>query len=46
MQWSSFEGREFTVRVAGTWCRGQQVYDGRRIVNNKGDGRFLRPRKA
>jgi allantoinase len=46
VQWSSFEGREFTVRVAGTWCCGQQVYDGRRIVNNKGDGRFLRPRKA
>ncbi|EJO31336.1 dihydroorotase [Achromobacter marplatensis] len=46
VQWSSFEGREFTVRVAGTWCRGQQVYDGRRIVNQKGDGRFLRPRQA
>ncbi|QHE93071.1 amidohydrolase family protein [Pandoraea fibrosis] len=46
VQWSSFEGREFTVRVAGTWCRGQQVYDGAGIVNRKGDGRFLRPRKA
>ena len=41
-----FRFGEFTVRVAGTWCRGQQVYDGRRIVNNPGDGRFLRPRKA
>ena len=46
MNWSSFEGREFTVRVAGTWCRGQQVYDGQRIVNQQGDGRFLRPRQA
>ncbi len=46
VQWSSFEGREFTVRVAGTWCRGQQVYDGQRIVNRSGDGRFLRPRSA
>ncbi|SSW69964.1 dihydroorotase [Achromobacter agilis] len=46
VQWSSFEGREFTVRVAATWCRGQLVFDGQRIVNQKGDGRFLRPRQA
>jgi len=46
VHWSSFEDREFTVRVAGTWCRGQQVYDGAGIVNQKGDGRFLRPRKV
>lgn len=46
VQWSSFEDREFTVRVTGTWCRGQHVYDGAKIVNRKGDGRFLRPRLA
>jgi len=43
VQWSSFEGMEFTVRVAATYCRGKQVFDGARIVNQKGDGRFLRP---
>lgn len=44
VRWSSFEDREFTVRVTGTWCRGQQVFDGKGIVNQQGDGRFLRPR--
>ncbi|SOE92780.1 allantoinase [Burkholderia sp. D7] len=43
VQWSSFEGMEFTVRVAATYCRGKQVFDGVRIVNQTGDGRFLRP---
>ena len=43
VQWSSFEGREFTVRVAATWCRGQQVFDGHKILNQASDGRFLRP---
>lgn len=44
VQWSSFEGREMTVRVAATYCRGQLVFDGADIVNRKGDGNFLRPR--
>lgn len=44
VRWSSFEDREFTVRVTGTWCRGQQVFDGKGIVNQQGDGQFLRPR--
>lgn len=43
VHWSSFEGMEFTVRVAGTWCRGQQVFDGSRVLNKAGGGRFLRP---
>lgn len=43
VQWSSFEGRRFTVKVAATYCRGQLVFDGNRIVNRAGDGRFLRP---
>lgn len=44
--WSSFEGRDMTVRVAATYCRGQLVYDGNKIVNRAGDGRFLRPHGA
>jgi allantoinase len=41
--WSSFEGMEFHVRVAATFLRGTLAWDGRRIVNRKGDGQFLRP---
>ncbi len=44
MQWSSFDGRTMHIRVAATFLRGQLVFDGSRIVNRAGDGRFLRPR--
>ncbi|MDO9434200.1 dihydroorotase family protein [Hydrogenophaga sp.] len=43
VQWSSFEGREFRVRVAGTMLRGQWAWDGANVVNQAGDGAFLRP---
>lgn len=43
VKWSSFEGREFTVRVAATYLRGQLVWDGSAIRNKAGNGRFLRP---
>ncbi|WP_323121218.1 dihydroorotase [Burkholderia alba] len=46
VQWSAFEGMEFAVRVAATYCRGELVFDGARIVNRAGDGRFLRPRPS
>ena len=43
VRWSSFEGREFTVRVAATFVRGTLAWDGSTIRNAAGDGRFLRP---
>ena len=43
VQWSSFEGMEFTARVHATYSRGQLVHDGGKIVNAAGYGRFLRP---
>ena len=43
VQWSSFEDREFTVKVVSTWCRGQHVFENGKILNQAGDGRFLRP---
>ena len=43
VKWSSYEGREFTVRVAATYVRGALAWDGSAIRNNAGDGRFLRP---
>lgn len=43
VRWSSFEGREFRVRIAATYVRGRLAYDGKKIVNRGGDGMFLRP---
>jgi allantoinase len=43
VQWSAFDGREMRIRVAATFVRGRPAYDGTRIVNRPGDGRFLRP---
>ncbi|KVO44050.1 dihydroorotase [Burkholderia ubonensis] len=46
VQWSAFEGMEFTVRIAATYSRGALAYDGARIVNHAGAGRFLRPHRG
>jgi allantoinase len=43
VKWSSFDGREMRIRVASTYLRGRQVYDGRQVLNEAGAGRFLRP---
>jgi allantoinase len=43
VQWSSFDGREMRIRVAASFVRGRMVYDGARIVNEAGFGRFLQP---
>jgi allantoinase len=43
VQWSSFDGREMRIRVGATFVRGQLAYDGEKIVNRAGHGRFLRP---
>ncbi|HSS86458.1 MAG TPA: amidohydrolase family protein, partial [Reyranella sp.] len=44
VQWSSFEGRTFNVRVAATYCRGVLAFDGHRATSPKGFGQFLRPK--
>jgi allantoinase len=44
VQWSSFDGREMRIRVGATFVRGELVFDGRGVVNQAGNGRFLRPR--
>ena len=43
VQWSAYEGRMFSVRVAATFLRGRIAYDGKRLCNAPGSGRFLRP---
>jgi len=45
LNWSPFEGRTFTARVAGTWLRGREVWDGRSVLSAPGDGIFL-PRRT
>jgi len=44
--WSSFEDREFHVRVQATYVRGQLAWDGKAVRNAAGDGQFIRPHKA
>ncbi len=46
VQWSSFEGRVFSVRVAATYLRGALAWDGAQIRNQAGDGRFVPPTSA
>ncbi|NYT80373.1 amidohydrolase family protein [Alcaligenaceae bacterium] len=41
--WSSFEGREFLVKVAATFVRGALVWDGQKVCNTPGSGQFVRP---
>lgn len=44
VNWSSFEGMEFSVRVDATYCRGVPVFVKGKIVNLPGSGSFLRPK--
>ena len=46
-QWSAFEGVEFNVRVAATYCRGALVHE-RGSVDpfHEGYGRFVKPRRG
>lgn len=43
--WSPYDGRELSVRVAGTYLRGQPVWDGSRFTGARAQGRFV-PRVA
>lgn len=44
--WSSFEGREFVVKVNATFLGGQLVWDGQEIKTKPGSGQFVRPLKT
>lgn len=43
VQWSSFEGMEFTARVQSTWLRGKSIYADGHLTQQPMAGRFLRP---
>lgn len=42
--WSPYDGIELPWTVAGTWLRGQQVFDGKSVAV-PGTGRFVRPQQ-
>nr|WP_269468085.1 amidohydrolase family protein [Devosia ureilytica] len=41
--WSPYNGIELPWTIAGTWLRGQQVFDGTEVLAAPGNGRFVRP---
>ncbi|MDR3376367.1 MAG: amidohydrolase family protein [Ancalomicrobiaceae bacterium] len=41
--WSPYNGIRLPWRVAATWLRGSQVFDGKRVLAEPGTGRFVRP---
>lgn len=41
--WSPYNGIELPWTIAGTWLRGQQVFDGTDVLSAPGTGRFVRP---
>lgn len=42
LAWSPYHGRDFSVRVARTYLRGQLGWDGQNILNAPGSGRMQR----
>ena len=42
MRWSAWHGRRMRARVAATWLRGRQIWDGTAVLNKPGDGQFVR----
>ncbi|MFS3137600.1 dihydroorotase [Gluconacetobacter sacchari] len=42
-KWSPYDGRTLGWRIAGTYLRGQMVYDGRSVLARPGDGRWVKP---
>ena len=41
-RWSPYHGRAMRARVAATWLRGRQVWNGREVLARPGTGRFVR----
>lgn len=42
MRWSAYHGRRLRARVAATYLRGRQIWDGATVLSQPGDGRFVR----
>lgn len=42
LNWSPFDGRQFSVRVARTYLGGQLAFDGKAVTNQPGAGQYVR----
>ena len=42
MRWSPYHGRRMRARVAATYLRGRQIWDGSNVLAQPGDGQFVR----
>uniref|UniRef100_UPI003101A4EC dihydroorotase n=1 Tax=Neorhizobium sp. EC2-8 TaxID=3129230 RepID=UPI003101A4EC len=42
LNWSPFDGREFSVRVAHTYLGGKLAWDGAAVTNQPGSGQYVR----
>ncbi len=42
MRWSPYHGRALRARVASTFLRGTEIWDGTEVLAKPGDGRFVR----
>jgi allantoinase len=42
MRWSAYHGRRMRARVAATYLRGREIWDGAQVLSKPGDGRFVR----
>jgi allantoinase len=41
LNWSPFDGREFSVKVSRTYVGGKLAFDGTNVVNTAGDGQYV-----
>lgn len=41
LNWSPFDGAEYSARVATTWLRGRKVFDGTSVLGRPGDGAYV-----
>ncbi|GIX08401.1 dihydroorotase family protein [Elioraea sp.] len=41
-RWSPYHGRAMKARVAATYLRGRQIWDGASVLNRPGDGAFVK----
>ncbi len=42
LRWSPFDGRRFTIKVSRTYLDGRLAFDGDTVLNQPGDGQYLR----
>jgi allantoinase len=43
VDWSPYAGKQLRAKVAGTWRRGELVFDGAKVISKPGSGKFVRP---